>query len=304
MEVYVNSNDDITLTLPAGEHEPVTYTVYDGLTSVQTGTAERLVSINPSRERFGFNLTPSLETMDHRVKVVWSYTGGTKTDYVDVVTPYASIDEFLDRHPEYGPGGKKEKSIEQLKEAERAARTIINAFVGQSFGKWSNTIQVIGSGNGVVDLYSPVINIERMVSGTDLTGPNMMSNGLITMDGNSIIWQPRNAYEFATNEPVSYSTGETIYAPPVTRYGFKSGTLFTIKGIFGWDSVPNEINWCALQMMNDFFCREQIWRKRGAVSVRASDWRYEFNKAMINSTGDIDVDRVLSQFQQTRMSVI
>lgn len=304
MEVYVNSTDDIVLTLPTGAHEPVTYTVYDGLTVAQTGTAEQLVSLNSSRERFGFSLNSSLATMDHRVKVTWVYTGGTKTDYVDVVTPYASIDEFVELHPNYGPGGSKEKSIEQLREAERAARIIINSFTGQSFGRWTDTIQVLGTGTDIINLYSQIISIDRLVSGTDMSGPDLMAGGLLSFEGNSVIWQPGNAYEFADNEPTSYSTSGIIYAPPITRMGFKMSSLFTVKGIFGWESVPNEINWCALRMMDDFFCRETIWRKRGIISVRASDWRYEMSKSMINSTGDIDVDRVLAQFQQSRMSVI
>lgn len=302
MEAYVNGNDDITLTLPIGNHTPVTYKVFDGLVEAQSGTADVLVSSNDARVKFGFRLNADLETMDHKIRVVWTYVGGTKSEYVNVVTPYATIDEFTDMYAEYGPGGVKEKSIEKLREAERAARNIINAYTGQSFGRWRDTIQVVGSGSEVISLGAPILKIDRMVSGSDFAGQDLMANGYATFEGNSLLWMPKNSYDYVKTS--SYSTNGIIYAPPANGRKFDSRTAYTIKGEFGWESVPQEINWCALRMMNDYFCKESVWRKRGVTQIKTADRQFTFDSMMLSSTGDVDVDRVLAQFQTSRISVI
>jgi hypothetical protein len=123
--------------------------------------------------------------------------------------------------------------------------------------------------------------------------------GVYQIDSYTLGWGP------STHNELSWITSGPIYAPPTSLNSFfASGKYYTIHGAFGWESVPSKINYATMLLVRDYACSDDIYRRKGVVSINSGNWRMDFAKNAFDGTGNADVDRILGEYGNPYMAVI
>lgn len=231
-------------------------------------------------------LPVSVVRNDGALKVIWTYFQGSvvsRDQYYEVVTPYVTIEEIQETFPNLA-----NKSELELREMERRVRHVINSVTGQDFGRREESITL-------------------NASASDFTLPRR----LYRLDWVKVDGAPVNLATFGIR---TSNSGWNLFTTTSFRswYDVKSDVYFRatgmrtyeIYGMFGWEYVPNEINWAAKMLVATYFCPEDAYRVTNTTSVRASDWRLEWGDLRFEGTGNIDVDKVLSSWRAPSIMVI
>lgn len=255
-------------------------------------------------------------------QVDWVFTipgSGTFTEKVpfEVVTPYIGLDELKDM----GVPADKAKDVEA------AVRHIINAHTGQSFGfKPDRTITVEGHGDSAVRLPERLIELKglsTMTSVLDHRAAIVVSDGWYLkkswahvtgpLDNDSLYWgeysggtpfdnniygDPDGDGEGPFVGPLGSRPGGVIVAPNAGGRAtpWKDDYPFAIHGDWGYKQVPEPVKEAAKLLANDFACNEQLYRDRYLESIKAADWRLQFNSRAWDNTGNARADHLLSEY--------
>lgn len=289
-------NPQDTETLPS-------VTIYNSSDDiVATGTA---ITTAPGTYEFTTPLAASVNQGIYRL--VWSYslnlngtiTPLTEEEHLRVVTPYVSVERVRDRYPDddiiqalYAAGG------EQLRDAEKTVRYIINSFVGQSFSLEPNiTYEVLG--RGLKELYLPK-RLARLTSITDLDG--RVYQGQIDAFTSFSIRRGDDTLLYS-----AYTDGQTLYGVPIGARG-RSGRwgdgVYRVTGDWGWTFVPQEVEEAATMLVKDSFNPDSKYFEMYVDNIRASDWRMEFAKTGDRTTGNAKADLLLSRFHTGNWTLI
>jgi hypothetical protein len=227
---------------------------------------------------------------DGTFRVKWTFTVGattyTREEEHDVVTPLFTAAELKAFNASF-----ETLTDSKVVELESIVRKIIEGAVGQRFGYRKGTVQVYGTDKPFLRTQQRVISTEPLDGFGDL---RIVNNG------------------FGVQKAGWVWNGDTVsVAGPIRdpRFGHRTDIFgrnlpFTIKGEFGWLSVPNDIKQAALLLAEEFSCKEAAWRDRYLIAVSASDWRFQFDPQAFAGTGSVTVDRLLEPYTVSTMAII
>lgn len=257
----------------------------------RTGTAAQ--EATPAQGVYSFITDFTEVEVEHTLKVVWTYVVSTetytRTEYISVVTPYSNINDLRDLAP-------ANTSDLELENAELFARYIINNYTGQTFGQKLDSIKMHGNDQNVLVLPYRIIRIDN-----------------VAVD-NETVWTRDPAYNDFGRDLEITDTNYGILAtkfdevpvwvtePSSTRWN--KNRWYTIDGLYGWESVPDEVEYCARLLADDYFCKETAWKKRFVEQINASDWRVVFNQKQFQGTGNFFADQILSKFKSIGMVLV
>lgn len=275
-EVKINYGDAYstpTAILTSGDDD-VPLTVYAGTPTQTHDVWQADIPIDYTEEEQSFS-------------VRWQYTLGPTTSSenykYEVVTPYITPADIVSLHPEL-----QDKSQAQLKYIESVVRETINAFCNQAFGKREKTISV--QGNGSICLRPG----ERLIS-------------LYSLEYSGY------TYDYESFGPTDTNWGvkrlgyydDVIYDPSSDKvFTFKTDVTYSVNGSWGYENVPNAISKAAGILVGDYFCKESAWRDKYLKSMRAADWRIEFDQSAYEGTGNALVDNMLRPYVMERYLLI
>lgn len=300
IEVYKNTAESISFKLYAGGQRvnsdtPVTLSVTDSDGEVLVASAPAATTTPDGFDEYSYILGLNVTNEERELKVVWNYTilgqSGQRIDKVEVVTPYVTPEEIYREYPQLAS-----KTYDEIKGMERRVRKIIEDICNQSFGSRLKTVTIYGTDTYSLRLGERLARIDTVSSNgipINLTQVKLRT----TEDGYNLYrWHEDDYYDIKRDVYYSVFPGYTTY--------FKSNYYYTITGLFGWETVPNEINLAAKLLIGDLFCNENQWRQKGLKSVRAADWRFEFSDTAFTGTGNAEVDRLLSRFVHNNMVIL
>ena len=225
---------------------------------------------------------------EQELTYVWSFTingeEATKTDKVQFVTPYATLEEIREVAPD-------DATYDQIIVAEKYARYMINSYVGQDFGKRQETKLLYGDGKDRLLLSDRLLYINTM-SENDVSVYNAES--------------PPNEYDITisdTNQAIGLTfapSNNVISLPHANTRRFRRGSRYLIDGVWGWDEVPHEVNLAAILLAEDFFCKEIAWRQKYVDYMQAEGWKMSFNERQFTGTGNSIADKILKKYAVLR----
>lgn len=301
MEIYKNTQQTITLDISANSNPAIIpdappvvdiYNLNNEISSTVTST-EGLFG------KYEVVFPLALSKDEGRYKLIWTYEVDgdeyTRTTYVEVVQPYVTLEELRDFDTELAG-----RDDDELMELERLSRYIINAVTGQTFGSTYETIAIEGTGRSVLTLPKRLWRLDSVNYNTYSAYYNLVSNG-ISLDSNnfSILFSGNVLYD---ND--NWYTSSPITPPPFTGRFFSPEITFIIRGMFGWEDVPEDITLAAKLLARDFACNEDIYRRKKVIAINSGTWRMDFAKDAFVGTGNTDVDRILSKYSVYGMEVI
>lgn len=238
----------------------------------------------------------SLVPYDGTLSIVWKKTGFSRTTWVDVVTPILPLSElaaFLD-----------DVSEQDRYDAEAVVRRIIEAYTGQSFGKFQGTKQVNGNDGTELALPNPLLNFTSVSDYQFNYEPSIFiirGEGWFLAGAPGAYWEIKNA----PPEDVLDTFDNVIYAPgTVKKRDFEFCNTYTITGAWGYESVPYPVVQAARMLLSDYACQDSSYRDRYLESMKAADWRIQFTQAAYDGTGNLKADQLLNPYKLSNMVVI
>lgn len=314
MEFYRNEPASVRLEVPAGiipveqpGRDPLVVKAVDerGLVLFEFQTVSYANGI------YEATLPWHLFNHDQEFLVLWDFAydqGGVRYSYQDrtavsVVTPLLPLEEIA-RIAEYDMA--TDEGREDARDLERRVRYAIQAYTGQNFGKFRGNMKVRGSEGKALRLPAPLIQFDGLAYDGILRpnfGVEVINGGWALSGGEIYIDNIKQAPPEWMLDRFDY-TGK-IYAPALYGYNrFRESIEYTVAGVWGYHDVPANVRQAARLLAADYSCDESLWRDRYIDSVRAADWRFEFNAQAFEGTGNAAVDAILSDYRRSVMAVI
>lgn len=277
----------------------VDYTIYvEGVPTAATGavtasaflngsaTGTTLTVTNPSTGKYTAMLPMSMVTGEGNVRVQWAFTIQSNAmvlseEYV-VVTPYAPWSYFQNK-----------ATYADFRDCERVARKIIDAYTGQSFGKVSAVYTVEGIDTNGIKLPKRLMSVTEVTWQDQYTNPTIVTPPVPTDGWNEYDWE-LVADGWILRTPRSRRRMDAVYP---TKFSFKRSTSYNINGVWGYSTVPTNIEEAAKIIVANLLCKDQKYRDKYLESVKANDWNITFMKEAFQGTGSVTADQLLNEYR-------
>jgi hypothetical protein len=301
MEIYRNEIANVDLIVPVfaipGSFE---VKAVAGTTVLHTFSTVTAIA-NGYRVTLPFSLVVN----DSEFVIVWKFNylegSATKTyeqrQAIEVVTPYVSRAELavlLD-----------DVSEDERMEAEAIVRRIIDVYTGQSFGRFSGTIDVKGNDSTQLALPLPLLTLTEMSDDRldyDINSFVIRGNGWFLGQTPGAWWTIKSA---PPEEILDQFSSGVIYAPgAISKKDFAYTSYYTVKGDWGYDSVPVPVVQAAKMLISDYACQDSSYRDRYLESMKAADWRIQFTQGAYDGTGNLKADQLLEPYKLSNLAVI
>lgn len=228
-------------------------------------------------------------------------------DNLEIVRPYIDPSTL----------GTTASDIAKYTEYEGIARTIIDNVTG-GFYNQKTYIEVVGQGTDYIPVWSRVNKILKVYENAELVYDSSLEtpaigtyNYLITKDKTAITKDPVISVD-SVNRAEKMPSRYTV-APSDSFALFDtedSGNTYTIHGtvgfmegydyIFqvesGYKVVPYDIQDATRMLINDIDCGKLDYYKRYVKSYRTDQFQIEYDKSMLEGTGNILVDKILAKY--------
>lgn len=246
-------------------------------------------------------------TVEDDVWVSWSAVVGgetiTKLDSLQIVTPYLTPEEIAARYNwSFNSADANYKPRQDVVDAERIARYTINAYTKRKFGSFAGAVVAYGQNTDTLTLGQPIISIDKLYQNGELVvdGVDYSKFGYaleITETGTAVRITDPDFTDLSEYE-------STRVTPLLGGAAFKQGWRYEVTGQFGFTFVPNEVEDAISMLVNDYMCRDALWRARYINKVEMRDWKFTFEKEAFRGTGNLIVDQLLANYRDLGIFVI
>jgi hypothetical protein len=324
-EIYTNSNAPIKHKVfyrgePADADSSPTVKVYDVTDDpalIPLLTPDKLIyTLTTEKSEVDIGLyqvfLPYAATVIPRsLKFSWEYTVNNeaigKVHSIFVVTPYTDITQAIEvlnlgvdsNDPNY-------KTYSELAEAERYARKQIENFTTQKFYLEDQLFTVYGSGADSIPLPSRIVEVHELYENDILLVDTF--NNINNWNYNLQISES----QFGLRVNRASMLDNTVYTangliPPSINDdaggAFRKNVSYKVQGRFGWAVVPDEVELACIELMRDYFAKDE-WRNKYIQSISTFDWQFEYNSQSLSGTGNLYADQLLSSYVLSQMMVI
>jgi hypothetical protein len=294
MEIYRNETATIKLEVPVTAiNGTFAVTATDGDTVLYT-----FATVTAITGGYTVALPFSLVDKDRTFTINWSFqymeASVTKTysakTYVEVVTPYVTVDEIRD-----ALGSMPVMTDTELKRVERRIRGVIENYTGQRFGRYAGAYRIQATGDDNLNLPSRLIGLTSIAGGYFSDAASYDTRG----DG----------WYLAVKSPVysdgSYTSTDVIrYPGAYTKRPWQDNAWYTLTGEWGYEDVPANVKEAALILIEDLICPDSEYRDRYVTLVKTAEFTYQYTPGAFRGTGSVIADQLLEDFRRTNLVVI
>jgi hypothetical protein len=229
---------------------------------------------------YEYILTTLLNSKVGKYKSVWLYTVdgvvNTKIEYYDVVVPYTTAQEVKDTFLEL-----EDKSNEEIYRKERMARKIINSVCNDTFSFQENVTKIIrGQNKDTLFLDERIY----LLTSVKIDGTDDITTEVEIFDDYWI--RPQNAFSRYFSDIKRGIIEASAYFPSSVEYH--------ILGNWGWQYVPEEVSESARLLISDYFNDDYMLHQHGVIVASMGDRTLTFSQDLLGTTGNYDVDVLLS----------
>lgn len=214
---------------------------------------------------------------------------------LDVIRPYVNPADISTNEEEY----------DEAKIYEMVARSIIDTYVSDDFHNHKLVVQSVGQGTDYFSMWHPANRVlkvyENNVLVYDIEHPELYPQHFsISLDSTSVIrTEPDiiNRAEQAYLELPS-SSGDLMYGGARSAV-FPRGYDYIFILDVGYKTVPADVEYATKLLISDMKCGKLDYYQRYATSYSTDQFRIQFDKSIINGTGNMLVDRILDKYVTT-----
>lgn len=254
------------------------------LNGATTGTT--LTVTSPSTGKYKALVPMSMVSAEGQVRIEWSFALQSNPivlseEYV-VVTPYAPWSYFQ---------GKA--AYTDYLECERVARKIIDWYCGQTFGKIQAIYSVEGSDTNGLRMPRRLLSLTEVRWQDVYTNPNVITAPSPYDGWVEYTWElVANGWVLRT--PRSRNRLDAAYP---SKFSFKRNTSYNVEGIWGYSSVPTNVEEAAKIIIANLLCKDQKYRDKYLESIETGDWTIKFMEEAFDGTGSVTADQLLKDYR-------
>lgn len=259
--------------------------------------------------RYDRKLRIDLEVIDYGTPSTESTVGSNgsyTSDYIEVslVRPYITADELAE---ELGltivsgtPEGVAEITRVSLERFERQARMFINSKIEDRCSFYYKTVSVVGQDTDVLYVGERIESFDKIVKDDEVVYDyyndiNLLSHTLEISKSKLQLKPIAVGYNIDEGKAMT-----AIYDPGF----FEKGSIYNIRGEFGWKEVPENIREATIIMVDDMRCNDFAYRNKGLKSVKNDSFAVEYGDVAFAGTGNLLVDSLIAEFKSWRMFAI
>jgi hypothetical protein len=324
MEIYVGSTNPVKHKVfwrgePTDADSNPTVTIYDVSNdpedpiSPATALYSGIESEKSEVDLGVYNLSmPINATYKARsLKLVWSYTiqgnPQIREHKLFVVEPYVDYAQACEcLRIGNDPSDPNYRTYNEIMAAERYARKVIENYTGQKFYNYVDTYSVYGIDSDVLMLPSKIETLYRLHANDILLEDNLLNidNWNYKVDVTESGFALRiNRADMRDN---TVYTANGMVPPSVndSSGSFRRGVRYTVFGNFGWSYVPDEVELAAIELMKDYFSKDNLWRNKYISKISTFDWDFEYGSGSTSGTGNLYADQLLSDYVVSKVILI
>lgn len=222
-----------------------------------------------------------------KFQVWWNYTvDGEKfeeTQQYDVVQTLFDSASLVEFDSDF-----KSLSESQVRRLERTVRAVIQEITGQKFELTHESLRA-RSYNGTT-----LVPLKRLVA---LEGSGKVGGIYVDVESDGWVLRARS----------HYADGNKWFTNPIYENEFTPAfghDRYSVKGYYGYSTVPEDITLAAMLLAQDYGCRESAWRDKYIANMKNADWRVEYDSKAFVGTGNAKVDLILRKYITNKMVVI
>jgi hypothetical protein len=324
MELYVGSTNPVKHKVfwrgePTDADYNPTVTVYDITNDPETNiNANTPIYSNLATEKsetdigvYNLNLPVNATYKSRELNLVWSYSvqsnSQSREHKLFVVVPYVDYAQACDcLRIGNDPSDPNYKTYNEIMAAERYARKVIENYTGQKFYNYLDTCSVYGVDSDSLILPSKIESLYKLYSNDILLEDNLNN----VDNWNYKVDVTESGFALRINR--ANMLDNTVYTangmvPPTIHdsYGtFKRGVRYTVFGKFGWSYVPDEVELAAIELMRDYFSKDNLWRNKYINKISTFDWDFEYGSGATSGTGNLYADQLLSDYVVSKVILI
>jgi hypothetical protein len=306
-KIYLNIYSDGVLTQATGTPKVSIYDA-DNNGSALAGYSNINVTNEAENGIYSVFLNQNITSTNKVLEVIWTYVLNgitcTQYDYYKIETTYADPNEIIDF---LGFGSEPSEinyhDIEEIVSAEKLARTIIDGYTMQTFGKYYGTQEQVGTGSDAIELVEKMLTIDKVYENNQLVIDNTVSPAYNIFGFPIEISPTGKAIRIVnTGWDVRY---DNQVDPTILYYGrFRDASRYKFTGSIGYKYVPEDIKIAAMLLVNDIISNDFNWRNKYLKKVDLSEISFEMASGAFNGTGNIAVDNILDVYRNLNIVII
>lgn len=267
--------------------------------ALKQGTTSYTISLNSDTSKYDRSLVVEIQSIQ---------VDGYSTDNIDITTkrPYATVSEIKSYFQNYNVisgsnilQGQDDDFIEKL---ERKARYLINAYINSEFKFEYKTVGAYGQNTDLLHLGQRIESFDKITS-DDYIIYDSTEEPVLDILGATLTVAPSKFAIKIVSEGVNIT--EWVDQNPLQNPSyFGKDSAYLIRGEYGWKAVPEDVKIAVYELINDFLCNDSIYRNKGLKSIQNDSFNLQFADGMLNGTGNLYVDSLLSQYKSWNLKAI
>jgi hypothetical protein len=241
---------------------------------------------------WSYSVAGSAQTRSHKLYVV--------QPYVDLAQAYGTLDFGND------PSDPNYKNYEQITEAERYARKVIEGYTGQKFYLTNEVYSLYGSDSDTLALPAKINTLHKLYENDVLLVDNInnIDNWNYQLDITESGFGIRVNRAAMMDNTVYTANGMVPPSIHDSSGTFNLGYRYKVFAEFGYVDVPDEVETAAIELMQDFFSKDNLWRKKYVSKISTFDWDFEYGSGATSGTGNLYADQLLSDYVLSKVLLI
>lgn len=266
--------------------------------ALKQGTTSYTISLNSDTSKYDRSLVVEIQSIQ---------VDGYSTDNVDITIkrPYATVSEITTYFENYKVtesniiGAESDSFIEKL---ERKARYLINAYTGNDFKFEYKTVGAYGLNTDLLYLGQRIESFDK-ITFDDYVIYDSTEDPVIDLLDVTLAVAPSKFSIRVVAEGVNIT--EWVDQNPLQNPSyFGKDSSYLIRGEYGWKAVPEDVKIAVYELINDFLCNDYVYRNKGLKSVQNDSFNLQFADGMLNGTGNLYVDSLLSPYKSWNLKAI
>jgi len=289
------NKENVVIATRSSSQFTVTNNTVGTAVATQSGLARQTTS------SFNLILNQDVTSYDRRLRIeiqIIDASSYTEDEiYASIIRPYATtteIAEYAGLEIVNDTPGFGEITEAELVKLERKARLYINSRISDNFSFKYKTVGVLGQGADVLYIGERIESFDKIIKDDEIiydTTADPEINLLdypfaVTKGKNSlkVVWEGENIIEWSDTSVLN-SLGY-----------FERNSLYLIRGEYGWEYVPNDINQATIELVNDMLCSDFNYKNRGVKSVKNDAYTVEFQPGM--GIGSVIVESLIAPYKR------
>lgn len=215
---------------------------------------------------------------------------------LDVIRPYVDPSTL----------GTTASEIQEYKQLELVARSMIDTYTGDGFYNHKQIMQKVGNGNDYFSLWDDANRVLKVYENNVLvydidTPEENVYDYTITLDNSAIQRVFSGSYNRAEQTPITSfpAYGDLGNVGTSRTVDFPKGYDYTFILDTGYKTIPADVEYATKLLIEDLKCGKLDYYKRYVTAYNTDQFRIQFDKSIMNGTGNMIVDKILDKYVLT-----